>query len=149
MKVILQQDVKGHGKRGQLVEVSDGYARNFLLPKKLAVEASADNVNKMAMQDKAKKAQMAQEKAEAEALAEKLKSCVVKLSAKAGAGGRLFGAVTSKEISEALEQQFGLAVAKAKIVQEDPIKSFGTFELRCKLGHEVSGTIYVVIAEEK
>ncbi len=149
MKVILQQDVKGHGKRGQMVEVSDGYARNFLLPKKLAVEASTDNMNKMVMQDKAKKAQMEQEKAEAQAVAEKLKGCVVKLSAKAGSGGRLFGAVTSKEISEALEQQFGIAIAKAKIVQEEPIKSFGTFELRCKLGHEVSGTIYLVIAEEK
>lgn len=148
MKVILQQDVKGHGKRGQLVEVSDGYARNFLFPKKLAVQASADNMNKMMMQDKAKKAQMEQEKAEAEAVAIKLKDCVVKISAKAGAGGRLFGAVTSKEISEALEKQYGVQIAKAKIVQEDPIKSFGSFELRCKLGHEVSGTISVVIAEE-
>lgn len=149
MKVILQQDVKGHGKRGQMVEVSDGYARNFLMPKKLAVAANADNVNKMVMQDKAKKAQMEQEKAEAEALAAKLPGCVVKITAKAGQGGRLFGAVTSKEISEALEKQHGLVIAKAKIVQEEPIKSYGTFELRCKLGHEVSGTITVVITEEK
>jgi len=149
MKVILQQDVKGHGKRGQMVEVSDGYARNFLLPKKLAVAANADNMNKMVMQDKAKKAQMEQEKAEAEAIAAKLRECVVKIPAKAGQGGRLFGAVTSKEISEALEKQHGLVVAKAKIVQDEPIKSFGTYELRCKLGHEVSGTITVVITEEK
>lgn len=149
MKVILQQDVKGQGKRGQMVEVSDGYARNFLLPKKLAVPASAENVNKMVMQDKAKKAQMEQEKAEAQAIAEKLKECVVKIPAKAGTGGRLFGAVTSKEISEGLEKQYGLSVAKAKIVQEEPIKSFGSYELRCKLGHEVNGTIYVVITEEK
>ena len=149
MKVILQQDVKGQGKRGQMVEVSDGYARNFLLPRKLAVPANADNVNKMKMQDKAKKAQMEQEKAEAEAIAEKLKECVVKISAKAGTGGRLFGAVTSKEISEELQKQFDIQVAKAKIVQEEPIKSFGSFELKCKLGHEVSGTIYVVITEEK
>lgn len=149
MKVILQQDVKGQGKRGQMVEVSDGYARNFLMPKKLAVPANADNVNKMVMQDKAKKAQMEQEKAEAEALAAKLPGCVVKITAKAGQGGRLFGAVTSKEISEALEKQHGLVIAKAKIVQEEPIKSYGTFELRCKLGHEVSGTITVVITEEK
>ncbi len=149
MKVILQQDVKGHGKRGQMVEVSDGYARNFLLPKKLAVAANADNMNKMVMQDKAKKAQMEQEKAEAEAISAKLRECIVKIPAKAGQGGRLFGAVTSKEISEALEKQHGLMVAKAKIVQDEPIKSFGTYELRCKLGHEVSGTITVVITEEK
>lgn len=149
MKVILQQDVKAHGKRGQMVEVSDGYARNFLLPQKLAVPASADNMNKMAMQDKAKKAQMEKEKAEAEAIVQRLKECVVKIPGKAGSAGRLFGAVTSKEISEALEKQHGLSVAKAKIVQDEPIKSFGTFELRCKLGYEVVGTIYVVITEEK
>lgn len=149
MKVILQQDVKGHGKRGQMVEVSDGYARNFLLPKKLAVPANADNVHKMVMQDKARKAQMEQEKAEAEALAAKLPGCVVKITAKAGQGGRLFGAVTSKEISEALEKQHGLVINKAKIVQDEPIKSYGTFTLRCKLGHEVNGTITVVITEEK
>jgi large subunit ribosomal protein L9 len=148
MKVILQQDVKGHGKRGQMVEVSDGYARNFLLPKKLAVPASADNMNKMIMQDKAKAAQIAQEKAEAEAVAQRLQECVVKIPAKAGGSGRLFGAVTSKEISEALEAQFGLQVAKSKIVQEEPIKNFGSYELRCKLGHEISGTIYVVVTEE-
>lgn len=149
MKVILQADVKGQGKKGQLVEVSDGYARNFLLPKKLAIPASADNVHKMKMQDKAKKLQMEQEKAEALEISEKLKSSVVKISAKAGSGGRLFGAVTSKEISEALESQYGIVVAKAKIVQDEPIKSFGSFELKCKLGHEVTGTIYVVVTEEK
>lgn len=149
MKVILQQDVKSHGKRGQMVEVSDGYARNFLLPKKLAVPANADNMNKMVMQDKAKKAQIEQEKAEALAISEKLKECVVKVPAKAGSGGRLFGAVTSKEISEALEKQYGVTIAKSKIVQEEPIKTFGSFELKCKLGHEISGTVYVVVVEEK
>lgn len=148
MKVILQQDVKGHGKRGQMVEVSDGYARNFLFAKKLAVPANADNMNKMLMQDKAKAAQMELEKADARAIAAKLPDCVVKLSAKAGSGGRLFGSVTSKEISEALEAQHGIAIAKAKIVQEEPIKSFGTYLLKCKLGHEITGTVHVVIAEE-
>ena len=132
MKVILQQDVKGQGKRGQLVNVSDGYARNFLFPKNLAVPANADNMNKMIMQDKAKKAQMAAEKAEA----------------KAGTGGRLFGAVTSKEISEALQAQFDLTIAKSKIVQEEPIKSFGTYQLKCKLGYEIIGTVNVVVTEE-
>ena len=147
MKVILQQDVKGQGKRGQLVNVSDGYARNFLLPKKLAVPANADNMNKMIMQDKAKKAQMEAEKAEAQATAEKLKELMVKIPAKAGAGGRLFGAVTSKEISEALQAQFGLNIAKSKIVQDEPIKAFGGYELKVKLGYEVTGTLKVVVAE--
>ena len=149
MKVILQQDVKGQGKRGQLVNVSDGYARNFLFPKNLAVPANADNMNKMIMQDKAKKAGEAEEKAQAEALAEKLKGCQVKIPARAGQGGRLFGSVTSKEISEALKEQFGLDVAKTRIVLADPIKSFGPFELKCKLGYEVTGTIYGMVTEEK
>ena len=144
MKVILQQDVKGQGKRGQLVNVSDGYARNFLFPKNLAVPANADNMNKMIMQDKAKKAQMA----EAQAIAEKLKGVMVKIPAKAGTGGRLFGAVTSKEISEALQAQFDLTIAKSKIVQEEPIKSFGTYQLKCKLGYEIIGTVNVVVTEE-
>lgn len=147
MKVILQQDVRGQGKKGQLIEASDGYARNFLLPRKLAVEATTDNVNKMKMQDKARKAQEAAEKAEAEAVAEKLKALSVKVSAKAGAGGRLFGAVTSKEISDSLKAQFGLDVAKAKIVQDEPIKAFGTYQLKVKLGYEVTGTLNVVVAE--
>ena len=149
VKVILQQDVKGQGKKGQLIEASDGYARNFLLPRKLAVPATAENLNTMKQQEKAKKAQEAAEKAEAEAVAEKLKSSVVKLTAKAGTGGRLFGAVTSKEISDGLKAQYGLDVAKSKIVQEEPIKAFGSYELKCKLGYEVTGTIYVVVAEEK
>lgn len=102
MKVILQQDVKGQGKKGQLVDVSDGYARNFLLPKKLAVIATAENLNTMKQQEKARKAQEAAEKAEAEATAKKLEGLTVKIAAKAGEGGRLFGAVTAKEVSEAL-----------------------------------------------
>ena len=147
MKVILNQDVKGQGKKGQLVEVSDGYARNFLLPRKLAVEANADNVNKMKLEEKAKKAREAAEKAEA--IAEQLKGCTVKIYAKSGSGGRLFGAVTSKEIAECLKAQYGLDVAKSKIVQEEPIKSFGTYDLKCKLGYEVAGNLHVVVAEEK
>ena len=148
MKVILLKDVKGTGRANDIVEGNDGYARNFLLPRKLAVEATADNVNKMKMQDKARRAQEAAEKAEAQAIAEKLKSCTVKLTARAGSGGRLFGAVTSKEIADALQAQFGLSVNKSKIVQEEPIKSFGTYELKCKLGYEVTGTVKVTVAEE-
>ena len=112
MKVILQQDVKGQGKKGQMVEVSDGYARNFLLPRKLAVSATADNINTMKQQEKARKAQEAAEKAQAEATAKQLEGLMVKITAKAGEGGRLFGAVTAKEVSEALADQHGITIAK-------------------------------------
>ena len=149
MKVILQQDVKGHGKKGQMVEVAEGYGRNYLLPRKLAVEATAENVNTMKMQDKAKRAKEAEERAQAVATAEKLKSCQVKIAAKAGQGGRLFGSITSKEISEELKKQHGLDVNKSKIVQNDPIKAFGSYEVKCKLGYEVTGTIYVLVVEAK
>ena len=147
MKVILQQDVKGQGKKGQMVEVSDGYGRNFLLPRKLAVEATAENVNTMKMQDKAKKAREAEEKAQAQALAEQLKRCQVKIAAKAGQGGRLFGSITSKEISEELKKQYDLDVNKSKIVMAEPFKAFGSYEVKCKLGYEVTGTIYVLVIE--
>ena len=147
MKVILQQDVRGQGKKGQLVDVSDGYARNFLLPKKLAVIATAENLNTMKQQEKARKAQQAAEKAEAEAVAKRLEGIVVKLSAKAGEGGRLFGAVTAKEVSEALAGQHQLTIAKTKIVLDEPIKSCGTYQLKCKLGYEITGTLNVVVTE--
>ncbi|MFI3253044.1 MAG: 50S ribosomal protein L9 [Eubacteriales bacterium] len=147
MKVILQQDVKGQGKKGQLVEVSDGYARNFLLPKKLAVTATAENVNTMKQQDKAKKAQQAAEKAEAEEVAKKMDNFTVKISAKAGSGGRLFGAITTKEIAEELKKQQDIEISKAKIVMEDTIKSCGTYTLKCKLGYEVVGTLSVMVTE--
>ena len=147
MKVILQQDVKGQGKKGQMIEASDGYARNFLLPRKLAVPATAENVNTMKMQEKARMAQQAAEKAEAEAVAARLEQLSVKVVAKGGNGGRLFGAVTSKEIADALKAQYGLEINKAKIVQDEPIKAYGTYELKCKLGYEVSGAIQVVVAE--
>ena len=125
MKVILQQDVKGQGKKGQLIEASDGYARNFLLPRKLAVLATPEAMNTMQQQEKAKRAQEAAERAAALEVAEKLKGCTVKIAAKAGQGGRLFGSVTSKEISDALKAQFGMDIAKTKIVLPDPIKAFG------------------------
>ena len=149
MKVILQQDVKGQGKKGQLIEASDGYARNFLLPRKLAVPATAENINTMKMQEKAKKAQEAAEKAEAEATAARLKELTVKVVAKGGNGGRLFGAVTSKEIADALQAQHGITITipKTKIVQDEPIKTFGGYELKVKLGYEVTGTLKVVVAE--
>ncbi|MBR5381615.1 MAG: 50S ribosomal protein L9, partial [Oscillospiraceae bacterium] len=124
MKVILTKDVKGQGKAGQLIEVSDGYARNFLFPKKLAAEATADNLNTMRLQEKARLAQIEREKAEAKAVSEKLESCLVKIPARAGSAGRLFGAVTAKEISDALSEQYGISIEKNKLVMADPIKAF-------------------------
>ena len=147
MKVILQQDVRGQGKKGQLVDVSDGYARNFLLLKKLAVIATAENLNTMKQQEKARKAQQAAEKAEAEALAKKLESLTVKVAAKAGEGGRLFGAVTAKEISECLAAQHGLNIAKAKLVLDEPIKACGGYKIKAKLGYEIVGTVNVMVVE--
>ena len=138
MKVILQQDVKGQGKKGQLVDVSDGYARNFLLPKKLAVIATAENLNTMKQQEKARKA---------EALSKKLESLTVKVAAKAGEGGRLFGAVTAKEISECLAQQHGLNIAKTKLVLDEPIKACGGYKIKAKLGYEIVGTVNVMVVE--
>ena len=147
MKVILQQDVKGQGKKGQMVEVSEGYARNFLLPRKLAIAATADAINTMNLKEKARKAEEARQKAEAEATAEKLKECQVKLTAKAGNGGRLFGAVTTKEISEGLKAQYGVDIPKQKLVLDEPIKAFGTYEVKAKLGYEVTATVKASVAE--
>ena len=149
MKVILQQDVKGQGKKGQMVEVSEGYARNFLLPRKLAIAATTDAINTMNLKEKARRAEEARQKAEAEATVEKLKECMVKLTAKAGNGGRLFGAVTTKEISEGLKAQFGIDIPKQKLVLDEPIKAFGSYQIKAKLGFEVVGTVYVSVFEEK
>ena len=149
MKVIFNEDVRGQGKRGEMKEVSDGYARNYLLPRKLASEATPDMLNAFKLKEKAKKAQMAREKAQAEENAKRLEGVVVKISARAGQGGRLFGAITSQEISDALREQHGIEIEKNKIVQSDPIKSFGNFEVKAKLGYEVSGKINVLVVEQK
>ena len=126
MKVILKQDIKGKGKKGQMIEVAEGYARNFLLPKGDAIPATADAMNTMRLQEKAKAKADAEAKAEALAIAEKLKACQVKIAAKGGEGGKLFGSVTTKEISAALKEQFGMDVDGKKLVLEQPIKSFGS-----------------------
>ena len=147
MKVILLQDVKAQGKKGEMINVSDGYARNFLLPKKLAKEATADNLNTFKMQEKAKAAQIAREKAEANENAKKLESILVKIPAKAGSNGKLFGAVTSKEISDALAKQHGMNIEKNKIVLSEPIKTYGAFDIKCKFGYEISGVIHVQVCE--
>ncbi len=142
MKVILQQDVKGHGKKGQMVEVSEGYARNFLLPRKIAI-------NTMNLKEKAKKAEEARLKALAEETAVKLKECQVKLTARAGSNGKLFGAVTTKEISEGLMKQHGIDIPKQKLVLDEPIKAFGSYQVKARLGYEVVATVYVSVFEEK
>ena len=147
MKVILQQDVKGQGKKGQMIEVSEGYARNFLLPRKLAVLATTDAINTMNLKEKARKAEEARLKAEAEEIAKKLKECKVQLTAKAGNGGRLFGAVTTKEISDGLKKQYNIDIPKQKLVLDEPIKAFGTYQVKAKLGFEISGTVTVMVAE--
>ena len=149
MKVILQQDVRGQGKKGQLIEASEGYARNYLLPRKLAVLATPDAINTMNLKEKARKAEEQRQREEALATAEKLKNCTVKLTAKAGSGGRLFGAVTTKEIAEGLKAQYGIDIPKQKLVLEDPIKAFGSYQIKAKLGFEVVGTVYVSVFEEK
>ena len=148
MKVILQQDVKGQGKKGQLVEVSEGYARNFLLPKKLAIPATTDAINTMNLKEKARRAEEARQREEALATSAKLKECTVRIAAKAGTGGRLFGAVTTKEISEALNKQFSLDIPKQKLVLDEAIKSFGTYTVKAKLGFEISASFSVMVSEE-
>ena len=125
MKVILKADVKGKGKKGELIEVSEGYGRNFLMPRGLAEPATADNLNVKKAQDEAHARKIALEQQAAREAAEKLKESPVKVPAKGGTGGRLFGAVTSKEIAEELNKQYGLNVPKQKIVLEEPIKTFG------------------------
>ena len=149
MKVILQQDVKGHGKKGQMVEVTEGYARNFLLPRKIAIPATPDAINTMNLKEKARKAEEARQKALAEETAGKLKECQVKLTARAGSNGKLFGAVTTKEISEGLMKQYGIDIPKQKLVLEEPIKAFGSYQVKARLGFEVMGTVYVSVFEEK
>lgn len=148
MKVILLQDVKAQGKKGQMIQVSDGYARNFLFPKKLAMEATADAMNAKKNADAAAARRLELEKAGARAMQEKLESCKVVITAKAGTGGRLFGSVTTKEISEALKAQFGMEIPKGKLQLAEPIKGFGSFQVKAKLYAEINGTITVQVTEE-
>ena len=147
MKVILTQDVKGKGKKGQMIEVSDGYARNFMLPKKLAIEATPDAVNTMRMTDKATAERIAREKAEALATSKKLREMTVVVTAKGGGNGRLFGAVTTQEIAAALEKQSGIKLDKRKIVLGETIKNVGTYTATCKLGYEITAPLSVKIEE--
>ena len=149
MKVILKADVKGKGKKGQMIEVAEGYARNFLMPKGLAVPATADAVNTMRLQEKAKAKADAEAKAAATEIAEKLKGIQVKVPSKGGEGGKLFGAVTGREIAAALKEQHGVDIDSKKLVLDEPIKSFGSCEVKAKRGFEISGTVYGSVTEEK
>ena len=147
MKVILLQDVKGKGKKGQMIEVSDGYARNFMLPRKLAVEATADAINTMKMNDKATQERQARERAEAMDISRKLRELTLVVRAKGGGAGKLFGSVTNQEIADSLKNQTGIALDKRKIVLSDPIKSVGTYTVTCKLGYEITAPLTVKIEE--
>ena len=146
MKVILLQDVKGKGKKGQMIEVSDGYARNYMLPRKIAVEATADAVNTLRMNDKATQERIAREKAEAMEISRKLREMTVTVTAKGGGAGRLFGSVTNQEIADALAKT-GIKLDKRKITIAEPIKNVGTYTVTCKLGYEISVPLTVKIEE--
>ena len=147
MKVILLQDVKGQGKKGQLIEASDGYARNFLLPRKLAVEATADAMNTKKMNDKATQERIAREKAEALAVSKKIRELTVTVTAKGGGNGRLFGSITNAEVAEALAKQAGIKLDKRKIVLNETIKNVGTYTATCKLGYEITAPLTVKVVE--
>ena len=147
MKVILLQDVKGKGKKGQMIEISDGYARNFMLPKKLAIEATADAVNTMRMNDKAAAEKAAKERAEAVEISNQLRNMTLTVTAKGGGAGKLFGSVTNQEIADALKAKSGIALDKRKIVISDPIKNVGTYTVQCKLGYEITAPLTVKIEE--
>ena len=147
MKVILTQYVRGQGARGQMIEVSDGYARNFLLPRKLAQEATADNINTMRMNDKATQERQAKERAEALELRNRMKDMTVVVTAKGGGAGRLFGSVTNTEVSEALAKQAGIQLDKRKIVLDEPIKSVGVYTVKCKLGYEINAELKIEVKE--
>ena len=147
MKVILTQDVKGKGKKGQLLEVSDGYARNFMLPRKIAIEATPDAVNTMKMNDKATQERIAREKAEAMEISKTLRGLTVVVKAKGGGAGRLFGSITNQEIADSLKAQSGIELDKRKIVISDTIKTVGTYTVTCKLGYEITAPLTVKIEE--
>ena len=146
MKVVLNQDVKGLGKKGELVNASDGYARNFLFPKNLAVEANAQNMTELKNREQAAKYKIETDTAEAKKNAERMSGKTINLTAKAGQNGKLFGSVTAKEIAEKIEKEFGIKTDKRKITVED-IKQFGNYEFEIKLYTGVSAKLFVRVGE--
>ena len=148
MKVVLLQDVKAQGKKDQVVEVSDGYARNFLFPKKLAVPADAKVINDIKNKQSSAKHKEEVERENARALAKKLSETTIKLTAEAGADGRFYGAITSKDIAEALKAQAGVEADKRKILLDAPIKAFGTYKIELKIYADISGKFNVTVTEK-
>ena len=142
MKVVLKQDVKGTGKKGELVEVADGYARNFLLKRGLAIPADAGAMNELKNREAAKAYRLAEEQKAA------IDGKTVKLTAKAGANGKLFGSVTAKEIAEGIEKQLGVTLEKRKVVLKDDIKAFGSYTIEVKIYNGVTANVFVVVGEE-
>ena len=140
--------IRDRGKRGQMIEVSDGYARNYMLPRKLAVEATADNVNTMRMNDKAMQEKRQREREEASAIAARMRDLTVTVFAKGGGAGRLFGSVTTQEIADALKQSCGIELDRRKLVLDEPIKTTGIYTVRCKLGYEITADLRVEIKEQ-
>ena len=147
MKVILLQDIKSLGKRGELVEASDGYARNYLLPRKLAKEANAQAMNEYKNAENSKQYKIATEKAQAEAAKKKLEGKVFRMTARAGQSGKLFGSITSKQVAEEIKKQYNIAVDKRKVVLECDIKEFGTYKAEVKLYTGISANIDVQVSE--
>ena len=147
MKVILTADVKGQGKKGQLVDVSDGYARNFLLPKKLAVEATAANMSELKNAETKKRIQEEKELAAAKEAAAKLEGCLVKIQRTSGADDKLYGSVSTKDIAEALAQQYGIEIDRRKIVLDDTVKAYGSYTVAVKLHPSVSGKINFIVTK--
>ena len=145
MKVVLLADVKGQGKKNDVINVSDGYARNFLLPRKLAVEADAKVLGEIKSREESRKHKIEVETAEAKALAAKLDSILVKIPASSGADGRLYGSITAKDIAEHLEKNYGITVDKRKIALADPIRAYGQYDLDVKLYTDVSGKLHVLV----
>lgn len=145
MKVILKADIKGVGKKDQVINASDGYARNFLFPKKLAVEANNENMSKLNAKNQSKAYQKEQEKIEAEKIADKMSKILLKIEVKAGENGKIFGGVSSKEIAENLEEKYGIKVDKKKIELKEPIKTLGVFTIEIKLFEDIIGKVKVGI----
>ena len=145
MKVILTADVKGQGKKDQIIEVSDGYARNFLLPKKLAIPADSKAINEVKNKESSKQHKLEMDRQNAQDIAKKLESIVVRFVYAAGPDKRLYGSVTSKEIAEALKKEHGIEIDKRKITLAEPIKSFGTFKAEVRLFTDVNGKITVEV----
>ena len=148
MKVILTQDVKGQGKKDQMVEVSDGYARNFLFPRKLAKPADNQAVTELKNKEASRQHKIDTDRAAAKDIAEKLTAVLLKFKVGAGADGHLYGSVTTKDISEALQAQFGIEIDKRKLVMNDPIKAYGKYEIEAKLYTEVAGKVFVLVCEK-